>query len=136
MAISWSDEYATGVSAIDRQHQKLFGYVNQIETYIKNNVYEGKEIDDLLNFLTDYTLMHFSHEEFCMKEKKCPSAERNKKAHEDFIGFFTDFKKQYARTPSLMRKDLLVKLQRIAEDWLKSHICKIDLHLKNCENKI
>jgi len=136
MAIVWSENYATGVSAIDRQHQKLFTYVNKIEQYMQNNVFEGKEIDELLNFLTDYTIMHFTHEEFCMKEKNCPSAEKNKKAHDEFLKFFTDFKKQYGRTPSMLRKDLLKKLQKAAEDWLVGHICKIDLHLKNCENRI
>lgn len=131
MTLVWTELYTTGVASIDRQHQKLFEYINKLDDLIKADISEGTDVDDLLNFLTEYVLMHFSHEEFCMKQVSCPAAEKNKKAHDDFVAFFNDFKNQYKAAPSKDKGALLLKLQKAAEDWLKNHICKIDIQLRS-----
>ncbi|MDH5367558.1 MAG: bacteriohemerythrin [Cyclobacteriaceae bacterium] len=135
MALEWSEEYATEVDSIDRQHKKLFQYVNNIEECIHKEIFEGTKIDEILDFLGTYTKMHFTHEEFCMVEKKCPVAEKNKKAHDSFLSFYTDLSKNYYDTSSAREKEKLIrKLHHMAEDWLVSHICNIDTHLKSCVN--
>jgi len=133
MAIEWSEAYATTIDSIDRQHKKLFEYINKLENCILEGMYVGSKIDDILEFLGTYTKVHFSHEEFCMKENGCPTAEKNIKAHESFLEFYTDFVKSYKEASADAEKEKLIRrLQKMAEDWLVNHICKIDIHLKAC----
>lgn len=133
MAIEWSEEYATKIDSIDRQHKKLFQYVNNIEQCVKKEIFVGTKIDEILDFLGTYTKTHFSHEEFCMVERKCPVTEKNKRAHDSFLAFYTDLSDSYYETSSVVEKEKIIKrLHNRAEDWLVSHICKIDIHLKNC----
>lgn len=136
MALKWIEQYATGVNSIDRQHQKLFDYLNRLEGYINQNVFEGTNIDDLINFLSEYVVMHFTHEENCMKNTNCPAAQSNKAAHAAFLEYFNKFKGEYASANSATRKALIQKLQNVAEDWLKSHICKIDVQLRSVAAKL
>jgi hemerythrin len=111
MSLVWSEKFATGIESIDRQHEKLFSSINDLENLITQQVFEGPEIDKLLNFLTEYVSMHFNHEEYCMKLNSCPAAEQNKKAHDEFLLFYSDFKKQYYISNGPGREVLIGKLQ-------------------------
>ena len=132
MAIVWSDEYATEVGSIDRQHKKLFEYINKLEVCIQKGIFEGPQILDILNFLHTYVKVHFEHEEFCMKKRNCPVAGKNKKAHDDFIAFYEQFVNDYKlNTDPFYHRQQIKKLQTVAESWLVNHICKIDLSIKD-----
>ena len=131
MSLVWISDFETGIASIDRQHQKLFDHINRLESYINLNIFEGEDIEELFRFLTDYVVMHFSHEEFCMKNASCPVAKKNKLAHNMFIKTFNELKDEYWNSDSETRVSVIQKLQRITEDWLTNHICKIDIQLKN-----
>jgi hemerythrin len=133
MSLVWSEKFATGIDSIDRQHTKLFSVVNSLENFVASHVQEGPEVDELLDFLTDYVAVHFNHEEYCMKLNNCPAAEKNKKAHEEFLRFYSDFRKEYKMANPDSRGKLLGKLQQVMEQWLNNHICKIDIQLRNIQ---
>lgn len=136
MSLNWEEHYSTEVSSIDRQHQKLFQYINKLESCIKNNVFEGTEVDNILDFLGTYTKVHFDHEEFCMNDLKCPVSGKNKKAHDSFITFFMNFQSNYNSSDELeKKKSEIISLHKMAEDWLINHICRIDIHIKSCKKK-
>jgi hemerythrin len=130
MALIWSEKFETGIESIDRQHEKLFATVNELENLINTKTIDGPEIDKLISFLTEYVSMHFSHEEFCMDLARCPAAAQNKKAHEDFLRFFSAFKGDLAVSSPANRNALLIQLQQTLEKWLDGHICKIDVQLR------
>lgn len=128
----WSSKYATGFSEVDEQHRRLFDFINQIEYFIKDDVYEGYDVDILFELINEYTKMHFALEEECMKKVKCPAAQKNEKAHKEFSSFFQEFLGDYSAADKIKKKELLCKLQNVAENWILSHIAKIDIHLRAC----
>lgn len=128
--ISWKEEYNTGVKDIDEQHQDLFDYVNQLDECIKEKEFEGAKIEIILNFLQMFCATHFCLEEVCMRQRSCPVQEKNKKAHDKFLAFYSDFQEKYRRTD---QKQLMIeKLRAALETWLVNHILKIDMHIKSC----
>jgi hemerythrin len=131
MSLVWSEKFATGIESVDRQHEKLFSSVNTLEGLIASEVFEGPEVDRLLDFLSEYVSLHFNHEEYCMELTHCPAAEQNKKAHEEFLRYYSDFKKQYKISGHNERQVLLGKLEQAMEKWLSGHICKVDIQLRN-----
>ncbi len=128
--MDWKEEYASGVAEIDRQHQELFHMVEKLENLVKEEIFYGVEVESLVGFFRAYTQSHFVYEEMCMRTRLCPIGEKNKKAHDSFLKYFTDFQEEYSRTGGDLQS--LKKLHTLLTDWLINHICKIDIHLKNC----
>ncbi len=134
MILEWSEEYATNYDSIDRQHKKLFQYVNQLDELLRSDVFQQDKINELLDFLENYTVVHFEHEEMCMKRDQCPMGEKNKVAHDYFLNFYREFRGRYKTLNSEQEKRIdLQKLLTTMESWLKSHICKIDVHMRSCK---
>ncbi len=128
--VVWSDEYSTGNREIDKQHKDLFNFLNKLNDCLDNEIYHGPQMESLMGFLTAYTKSHFIYEEMCMRTRICPIKEKNEKAHTNFIDYYTNFMNEYRYTnePQKLLEDLAVFLKK----WLVDHICKIDVHLKDC----
>jgi len=128
--VEWKDDYSVGVAEIDKQHQDLFNMVNKLESFINHKIGHGPEVDALMGFLKAYTQSHFTYEEMCMRTRMCPAKKKNEKAHEYFQNFFGEFMVEYQFQGSNL--EMLERLHKILEEWLISHIMKIDVHLKDC----
>ena len=62
---NWSAQYETGILLVDTQHKKLVDAINTLHDAMKEG--KGKEkIESTLNFLVEYTVLHFSAEEKLM----------------------------------------------------------------------
>lgn len=128
--IIWRDNYTTGIAEIDSQHQELFRMVNKLEELIANGVEFGPEVDMLMGFLKAYTQSHFVYEEMCMRTRMCSAKEKNEKAHASFMDYLSKFMADYQFRGSDL--EMLTRLHQFLQDWLVSHICKIDVHLQHC----
>ena len=73
MAIMWSPDLDTGIEVIDRQHQRIVEYINQLE--LTKNHHDRNVMKQVLDDLVDYTQSHFAFEESCI----LPSLELFKK---------------------------------------------------------
>lgn len=129
--IHWNEAYETGVKDIDDQHKELFNYIDQLEVCIRDEVFEGAQIEIILNFLQMFCSTHFCLEEGCMRQRACPVQEKNKKAHEKFLAYFKDFRKAYDRSDQ--KAKLIRDLHQVLLKWLVQHIIRIDMHVKNCK---
>lgn len=131
MPIEWNAQYETGEKRVDAQHQRLFGYVNELHEMIQL-VQQGQElnrqaVDDLLFHLESYVTVHFAYEEMCMGMHHCPKAATNKDAHDRLIAFYGDFLEKARQELTL---EMLVTLENTLVHWLTNHICKIDMNIK------
>ena len=94
---------------------------------------EGKgaaEVMRILSFLETYAQRHFSHEENCMHQYRCPTAQANKKAHAEFLTYFTKMKSDcQVHGVSTVK---VLELQGALGNWLRNHIMKIDSALMPC----
>lgn len=69
--IEWLDQYSVGVESIDNQHKELFARINKLLDACSQG--EGKKVlPEVLDFLGDYVVFHFSTEEKYMKEYLYP----------------------------------------------------------------
>jgi hemerythrin len=131
--LQWSEKLETGDSIIDSQHKTLIGYINQLEGLAHTTNFDRREVEFILNlvdFVEQYTLAHFAHEENCMARHRCPVYEQNKTAHLRFLEFFKNFKRCFESEGC--RPTVLKDLHETCTDWILTHILHIDLQLKPC----
>lgn len=127
--IEWDEKYSCGIEEIDDQHKKLFFFIGELEGDLRDKKYI--KLGHILNYLTQYAKGHFGFEETCMTERHCPVAAKNKKAHEGFLEAMERFKERYKTEGE--SDALAQEIHQMAEDWLVSHICNVDTHLKDCQ---
>ncbi len=119
----------SGVDTIDQQHRELIDVINRVE----QAAHAGTSADDLepqLDFLGNYVVKHFQHEESVMDTHRCPAAKKNQAAHRKLVATFTQWRASYQQhgRPAAM----IGELHRFLSTWLISHICGIDGCLKTC----
>jgi hemerythrin len=125
--VKWGEEYAIGEPHIDEQHKMLFKMAGDFQVALEEGRGE-KTYGVLLDFLERYFRGHFKYEERCMEEYRCPIADENREDHARFLSVYEDFRKRYESRGYLSGD--AHELMGIAEDWLRSHIGRIDLQLK------
>jgi hemerythrin len=130
--MKWTDEYATGIPQIDEQHKMLFKMADDYRAALDEG--EGERTYDLLlDFLERYTSAHFSFEERCMEEYRCPVAEKNKEAHAHFMVTLRDFKSRFSA--NRYRASDATALVETVEQWLAGHITRTDSVLRQYVEK-
>lgn len=123
--MKWKEEYAIGIQRIDEQHKMIFKIAEDFRAALDEG--RGATVySELLNFLHRYCRGHFSFEERCMDEYRCPVAQRNKDAHVRLIEVLSGFQQRYASS-GYERTDARSLVDTI-DQWLADHICRIDIH--------
>jgi hemerythrin len=128
--LEWKPDYETGVPAIDTQHKVLFDNINRLGRLLDKEEIEVVEADYLLDFLRQYVVQHFRHEETCMARFRCPSHSKNKEQHDQLTNALTHFSQEYEIHGPL--RDMLQRLHTTMVWWISSHILKVDVQLKAC----
>jgi len=129
MALIWDESMSTGVAELDDAHKTLILWVNKLSDAMKSG--KGKEeVMSILDFLGNYAQKHFSSEEACMHANRCPTALANKKAHGEFLAYFTKMRGDCETNGVTVSK--VLELQGALGNWLRNHIMKIDVALRPC----
>jgi hemerythrin len=118
--VFWSEEYETGNSEIDQQHQHLFSLVNALEIACTSG--EGAATTDLvLAHLLRYLARHFSTEESLMRAVDYPEFTEHQHQH-------TACSRKVAELLSRVQTDELDAMEFVAyiRDWLHEHLLLSD----------
>lgn len=112
----WRDEYRTGNSLVDDQHQKLFRIVNLLHDAMLQG--HGKDVlEKTLRSLTHYTLEHFKTEEQLMLTHAYPHYEEHKSRHEELktkvLTLIANFEES---------SFLAIEVSHFLTEWLIHHI--------------
>lgn len=130
--ISWSDSFATGVPRVDLEHQKLVGMLNELEQAIQTG--RGSQvINTIVSGLATYSATHFSYEENCMEQYKCPMAAQNKQAHAQFMTVVAKARTRLANGGNALAAQ---QVHRELCDWVINHVLKVDSALKGCVKQL
>jgi len=129
MGFQWDDKYATGNDEIDKQHKQIFAYLDDLEAHMEKGASQ-KWVTQFMSSLGLYTRSHFCYEEICMRQVKCPVADKNKEQHGKLRALFAKAQKRFDTEG--VSDELLKEVQRFLTSWLVNHIMKIDVHLKAC----
>ena len=124
--LSWSDAMATGIAAIDAQHQVLLELFNRAARAQAQGA-APQEVSALLEALAQYTHEHFRDEERLMLRWGVDGRHRmlHLKAHESFRGFLRQAQTLAADHPV----DVHLELQAFLAQWLLHHILDMDRHM-------
>ncbi len=128
----WSDEYATGIERIDNQHRTIFKMAEHFREALDEG--QGESVYGiLLESLDRYVRNHVGFEERCMDDYDCPVAEQAREAHQSFVDVLSGYRQRF-QARGFDRAEAR-KLVDTIDQWLADHICRIDLHLKQCVQK-
>ncbi len=117
----WKDSYSVHVESIDKQHKKLISLINDLdESLTENRVKEN--VARVLAQLSEYTAVHFKHEEEIFERHKYQFEKEHVHQHDDLVRQVGEFKKRLIDNDEDVGEELLSFLLF----WLGNHIKTID----------
>ncbi|MCL2356203.1 MAG: hemerythrin family protein [Defluviitaleaceae bacterium] len=119
----WSEKYETGNKQVDDEHKQLFSLVQKVIDQSFNTRIE--KIETAINFLAEYTVAHFKHEEELMDESGYPGTVVHKKQHSDFLTEVVKMKDKILREGDCLDNSLLIN--KTVSKWLTGHVIGSDL---------
>ncbi|WP_461257916.1 bacteriohemerythrin [Treponema sp. R80B11-R83G3] len=126
MDYKWDKSLETGHEKIDEQHKQLFATLNKIIEESQQG--RGKdEIYKTLDFLSQYTIMHFLMEEKLQKEYGYPDYATHKKSHDDFKATVKELTNTLIEKGP--QKELIDTAVKTVGDWLILHIKGSDIKM-------
>ncbi len=119
--ISWSDDLLVGVEAIDSDHRKLFGLMNQL---LASPTHGDAAVNQAIGDLSSYTKRHFTAEIESMKRTAYPEQAAHAYEHEHLI-----FQLENIIDRLMMSGAAAVDsgLSNLLRDWLCNHIMTFDV---------
>lgn len=118
--LQWTDDLNTGISVIDKQHQRIVDYINQLAD-ARASGHQKEEIGKVIDELVDYTLSHFAFEESMQEEANYPFLKAHKKVHELFVKRVGEYQQRYK-----LGDDVSEELNHMLVTWLFNHIKRDD----------
>ncbi len=120
-AYHWSEMYSVHIEALDRQHQRLFKAVNELEDALSAG--QGSTVvDNVLKQLMEYTMSHFAAEEKLMERYGFPGLADHRLKHEELTRKVLALRDEYKAGNVGVPVSLMLFLQT----WLKEHILGTD----------
>ncbi len=125
---TWTDDLATGVTLIDEQHKEIFRRVDSLLAACREG--KGRErLWEMIEFLSEYVVMHFGAEEKIQSSNGYPGYEAHKGFHEQFMKDFAKLKEDFEAQGATIK--MVMETNRIVVDWLVHHIRREDKALAN-----
>ncbi len=113
--LHWSSDLETGIEEIDKQHQHLVEYLNELSAANDNG--DRNATIHVLNELIEYTHTHFSYEEDLLERAAYPFLRAHKRVHNIFAQRVTEFLKR-----ANGGEDVGPELLAMLKIWLVNHI--------------
>lgn len=118
--LTWTTDMNTGIPVIDKQHQRIVDYINELDT-ARSSGHKREEIGKVIDELVDYTLSHFAFEESMQEEANYPFLKAHKKVHELFVKRVGEYQERYK-----LGDDVSEELNNLLVTWLFNHIKRDD----------
>jgi hemerythrin len=115
--IKWSGKYSIGIREIDNQHKGLVIIINELFVAMSEGKAKNK-LDDIFDYLTEYTKKHFHTEEVALFKYAYPDIEQHKKEHQKFILKLKELKSDFKNDKVTVTLEVL----NFLKDWLLNHI--------------
>lgn len=116
----WDSRMESGIPVIDHEHKQL---VNQVAALLDEPNQE--RVREMFDFLREYVIKHFAHEQLMHKSIEYPGAAEHKQAHKDFVETFLQLEEEYRDNG--YNSELLEKIVGVVSNWLRDHIMGMDM---------
>ncbi len=119
--VEWTSEMSVGDPALDNDHIKLIGLINQVATTqaMGNQNYVAYVLEELFSYFQE----HFGREETYMAAIGYPGIEAHRLEHKRFGDTVNQIRWQYQQG---FREHLNELLLKFLTDWLRTHILEED----------
>jgi hemerythrin len=114
----WTNEMGVGVVALDDDHKKLIGIINQLHFEMEEG-HDKKVLGAVLDQLVDYAKSHFAREESMLFRANYPDAPEHRMEHERFIREITALRERFSNAPAAT---LDMELMSFLRNWLDNHV--------------
>jgi hemerythrin len=113
--------HSISLAAFDRQHQTLFGLINEIHQAIRQDR-EREVVDRVIEALDKFSAQHFADEERLFEIHGFPEGALHKTAHENFQSKIADIRSAHNQGgfPLGLEVPMFLKL------WHQNHILSLD----------
>jgi hemerythrin len=118
--LPWKDEYSVGVPLFDEQHQKMFGYINDLDEAIAG-VEERAVLRKIMKGLIDYTRLHFGAEEYNLKLYNYEGYDKHKEEHDKLTREVIEYAYNFFKTPGIS-----TQIMNFLNGWILNHILETD----------
>jgi hemerythrin-like metal-binding protein len=128
---AWNDNLSVGIELIDQQHKEWIKHFNCVA-----DCKSASQTVKTLNFLIDYTDLHFSTEEKSMLVNKYPHYKEHKKLHDELRYTLNNLVNEYRDEGPT--RFLIDSLETLMNNWFVKHIHEADKKFVDFvkENKI
>ena len=124
--MKWKNDYNTGITSIDEQHQKLCNMLVELEDNM-NSDNINQVMGMILKGLVEYVKFHFQDEEKLMSLICYPELEQHKKIHKDLVDQIVKILIDMKNGKEIEA----VKLHAFLKRWLMDHILEEDKKIGN-----
>ncbi|WP_306599256.1 bacteriohemerythrin [Geothrix sp. 21YS21S-2] len=127
--VEWTEKYTVGNPLVDAYHHIFFQMVTEFRKAMAEE--QPPPMDDRIEFLVDYTLMHFDSEERWMAKVGYPDLEAHKEVHQNFRERMKELQRRYKHEPGSVTAEEVLYL---VQDWFGHHILGTDMEFKGYGN--
>ncbi len=121
----WDNSMLIGIPEIDREHKALVETVEDlINAVSQKKHYTETLVRRTIQFLKNYTKLHFNHEELYLEERKYLDLPDHKILHQIFTNNIKEIGVQLELHPH--SKETLTSIQSLLLKWFLDHICDED----------
>jgi PAS domain S-box-containing protein/hemerythrin-like metal-binding protein len=125
-SVAWNDTYSVGVPALDDQHKKLVGMINQLsDCHATRGSGSSGAFHEVLSRMFDYTQVHFKAEEDYLHRIDYPQLANQKIEHAAFVGKMAAF--SLAASEGIQDE---AAVHRYLKAWLLTHILESDMQYR------
>lgn len=123
--VEWTEKYSVGNPLVDAYHHIFFQMVDEFRRALALETPPAME--DRIEFLVDYTLMHFDSEERWMAKVGYPDLDAHKEVHQMFRERMQELQRRYRQEPGSVTAEEVLYL---VQDWFSNHILGTDMEFK------
>jgi hemerythrin len=122
---AWKPEYAIGIHSIDSQHRNLFAMFDELNQAMNEGQGNHRRMRRTLEWLVQYTKVHFAHEERLMLMQNYPGFRPHKTQHDALTRKVLALQNDYVEGKANMTGELVDFLK----NWLVRHIQNTDARM-------
>ncbi len=127
--IKWSSELETGLSFIDKQHQRIVADINDLYE-VSHKTDQREMLADVINEMVDYMVKHFTFEEELLGKSGYPFVKAHERLHLLFLKHLDEYHNRFRAG-----ENVLPEILAMLKTWWEHHIPNDDADYVAAVNK-
>jgi len=128
MALQWDNSLLLGHEEIDHQHKSIFAQLEKLSNAVQEGTPEVM-LEELAEFLFEYTHVHFATEDKIMMEYHYPGIEEQRREHGEFSRVANDLKSKIEKEG--ISREMAIEMSGKLFRWVVQHIKNHDKAMVN-----